>query len=612
MESEPPIPEPVSICRLSEGTINRIAAGEVIERPASVVKELAENAIDAGAGNIEIRVEEAGRALIRVSDDGRGMSAPELELAVERHATSKLVEDDLENIRTLGFRGEALPSIGAVARLCLTSRRAGQDSAYSLSLEGGEGRAIKPAALRGGTRVEVRDLFFKTPARLKFLKSERAETMAITDVVKRLAMAQPQIAFRLSTGTGRDLVLPAGGGGGAEAALARISAVMGRDFAQGSVPVEAGRDDLRLSGFISLPTLNRNTGAAQYLFVNGRPVRDKLLLGCLRGGYADVLARGRYPLAALFLDLCPLDVDVNVHPAKAEVRFREPAAVRSLIIGAIRQALGAAGQTSAPSVAGGALAAMRPETPPRRAIYSGAYSGARSYSPPRPQALAQSVSGFAPLPGMSEMSAPPAAEEPGAQIGEADHPLGAARVQMFGTYIIAQTSDALVIVDQHAAHERLVYERLKQALREGGIARQALLIPEIVEMDEADAARLAEASASLAQFGLVLESFGPGAVAVREIPALLSGGDIAGLVRDLACEISEYDDIDILRDRLHEVLSSMACHGSVRAGRRLDPQEMNALLRDMEQTPHSGQCNHGRPTYIELKLGDIEKLFGRR
>ena len=612
METGPPIPEPVCIRRLCEGTVNRIAAGEVIERPASVVKELVENAIDAGAASIEIRVENAGRSLIRIRDDGQGMNAAELELAVERHATSKLIEDDLENIQSLGFRGEALPSIGAVARLCLTSRPAGQDSAFALVLEGGIRGEIKPAALRGGTQVEVRDLFYKTPARLKFLKSGRAETMAITDVVKRLAMAHPQIAFRLATGTGRDLVLPAATGSGAKKALARINAVMGRDFAQSSIAIEAGRDDLHLSGFISLPTLNRNTGAAQYFFVNGRPVRDKLLLGALRGGYADVLAHGRYPLVALFVDLSPPDVDVNVHPAKAEVRFREPAAIRSLIIGAIRQALVQAGQISAPSIAAKALAAMRPQDAPRPVVYSGAFSGESSYRSPRPQNLASSGFDFAPLPGLGEMSAPAAVAESEEPAADGAKPLGVARVQMFGAYIIAQTADALVIVDQHAAHERLVYEHMKQALDEGGIARQALLIPEIVEMDEADAIRLVDAAELLEDLGLILESFGPGAVAVREVPALLAGGDICALVKDLAGEIGEFGNIDILRERLHEVLSSMACHGSVRAGRRLNPQEMNALLRDMEKTPRSGQCNHGRPTYIELKLEDIEKLFGRR
>ena len=611
METEPPISQNISIRRLCEGTINRIAAGEVIERPASVVKELVENAVDAGASSIEIRVENAGRSLIRVSDDGKGMSAPELELAVERHATSKLIEDDLENIQTLGFRGEALPSIGAVARLRLTSRPAGQESAFELAIEGSAAGKVKPAALRTGTRVEVRDLFYKTPARLKFLKSERAETMAITDVVRRLAMAHPEIAFRLATGTGRDLVLPAGTGSGGENALSRISAIMGREFAASSVPIEAGRDDLRLSGFISLPTLNRNTGAAQYLFVNGRPVRDKLLLGALRGGYADVLARGRFPLAALFLDISPHDVDVNVHPAKAEVRFKEPAAIRSLLVGAIRQALGRAGQISAPSVAHEALGAMQPSSPSRSTVYSGARSGHTSWSPPQGKALSQSTMSFAPLPGLGEMSAPAAETEPEEAPAE-DCPLGLARVQMFDTYIIAQSADGLVIVDQHAAHERLVYERLKQAMGEGRIERQALLIPEIVEMDEADAARLCEAAGSLETLGLVLESFGPGAVAVREVPALLADGDISGLVRDLAGEIGAFGDIDILRERLHEVLSSMACHGSVRAGRRMNATEMNALLRNMEKTPRSGQCNHGRPTYIELKLEDIEKLFGRR
>ncbi len=598
------------IRRLPEGTINRIAAGEVIERPASVVKELVENAIDAGAAQIEIRVEDAGRSLIRVVDDGRGMSGEEIKLAVERHATSKLPLDDLDNIKTLGFRGEALPSIGSIARLAITSRRRGGRNAFELRLEGDIRHDLKPAALNGGTRVEVRDLFFRTPARLKFLKSERAENMAIADVVKRLAMAHPQIAFRLASGTGRDLVLPVAGSG-ASGALARTGAIMGRDFKTGCIAVEAMRDDMRLGGYISLPTLNRNTGAAQYLFVNGRPVRDRLLLGALRGGYADVLARGRYPLAALFIDIEPADVDVNVHPAKAEVRFRNPGAVRSLMIGAIRQALAEAGHASAPSVAQDALAAMRPQAGPERGFYSGA-SPRSGYMPPRRQSLDLAASGFAPLPGMGEMSARMDADEEREDNARDDLPLGIARVQIFDTYIIAQSRDGLVIVDQHAAHERLVYEKLKASHAENKIERQVLLVPEIVEPGEEQAARLVDASEALREFGLVIESFGPGAVAVREVPALLGGGDIAALIKDLAGRIGEFGDIELLRERLNDVLSSMACHGSVRAGRRLGLREMNALLRDMEKTPHSGQCNHGRPTYVELKLSDIEKLFGRR
>ncbi len=598
------------IRRLPEGTINRIAAGEVIERPASVVKELVENAIDAGAAQIDIRVEAGGRSLIRVSDDGRGMSGEEIELAVERHATSKLPLDDLENISTLGFRGEALPSIGSIARLTITSRPQGQANAFELRLEGDVRHELKPAALNGGTRVEVRDLFFRTPARLKFLKSERAENMAVSDVVKRLAMAHPEIGFRLATGTGRDLVLPACDGGAA-GALGRISAIIGRDFREGCIAVEAMRDNLRLGGYISLPTLNRNTGMAQYLFVNGRPVRDRLLLGALRGGYADVLARGRYPLAALFVDIDPSDVDVNVHPAKAEVRFREPGAVRSLMIGAIRQALAEAGHASASSVANDALAAMRPSAAPGPGAYRGA-SARSGYMLPRRESLDLAASGFVPLPGLSEMSARIDEEEGQEDSAGDDLPLGTARVQIFDTYIIAQKPGGLVIIDQHAAHERLVYERLKASHASGEIARQILLVPEIIELDEDQAARLVDSAETLCELGLVIENFGPGAILVREVPALIGNGDIAALIRDLAGTIGEFGDIDLLRERLNDVLASMACHGSVRAGRRLGPEEMNALLRDMEKTPRSGQCNHGRPTYIELKLDDIEKLFGRR
>jgi len=597
------------IRRLPEGTINRIAAGEVIERPASVVKELVENAVDAGAGEIEVQVAAGGRELIRVQDDGRGMSGPELQLAIERHATSKLPGDDLDHITSMGFRGEALPSIGAVARLSLVSRPEGQDEALEIRVEGGHVQPLRPAALRAGTRVEVRDLFFRTPARLKFLKSERAETMAISDTVRRLAMAFPQIGFRLATGSGRDLVLPAGRGEGAGDALTRLGAVMGRDFADNAIPIEAVGGEMRLSGFAGLPTLNRNTATAQYLFVNGRPVRDRLLLGALRGAYADVLASGRYPMAALFLDLPPADVDVNVHPAKAEVRFRDAGAVRGLIVGAIRRALSEAGHMSATSVADGVLEALQPRTLPPMA--GGGAANASFIRPARPD-FAHAEAFHAPLPGLAEMSADTRSDAEPLPEADRDQPLGAARAQLHETYIIAQTRDGLVIVDQHAAHERLVYERMKASLEEGGIARQALLVPEVIELDADDAERLGAAAADLAALGLVLEPFGAGAVAVREIPALLSGGDIAGLVKDLAGDLAEEGSAERLSARMHETLSTMACHGSVRAGRRLGPEEMNALLRDMERTPRSGQCNHGRPTYVELRLADIEKLFGRR
>lgn len=597
------------IRRLPEGTINRIAAGEVIERPASVVKELVENAIDAGARDISVQVAAGGRELIRITDDGCGMSSSELELAIERHATSKLPEDDLSHILTMGFRGEALPSIGSVARMSISSRPEGHDEAFEIRVEGGDVKPLRPAALRHGTRIEVRDLFYRTPARLKFLKSERAENMAVSDTVKRLAMAFPQIGFRLSTGSRRDLVLQPGAGDGAKDALHRLGAVMGKDFAENAIPIEASGGDMQLSGFAGLPTLNRNTAAWQYLFVNGRPVRDRLLLGALRGGYADVLASGRYPMAALFLDLPPANVDVNVHPAKAEVRFRDAGAVRSLIVSAIRQALSNSGHITSSSVSASVLGAFHTGSTPTAMPLSGRNT---SYiSPPRPSA-AQAADVYAPLPGLSDVSADTQNYEAPHDPDIEDQPLGAARAQLHETYIVAQTREGIVIVDQHAAHERLVYERLKETFEEDGIARQALLIPEVVELDEDDAARLSDASDELQTLGLILEPFGPGAIAVREIPALLTGGNIAGLVRDLAGDLASEGSTELLRSRMHETLSTMACHGSVRAGRRLRPDEMNALLRDMESTPLSGQCNHGRPTYVELKLADIEKLFGRR
>ncbi len=606
----------MTIRRLSEGLINRIAAGEVVERPASAVKELVENALDAGARTITIAIENGGRRLIRVCDDGRGMTPQELELAIERHATSKLPGNDLEHITTLGFRGEALPSIGAVARLRLTSRPQARDSASMIRVEGGRKDGPRPAAGQPGTEVVVRDLFFHTPARLKFLKSDRAETAAVSDVVRRLALAHPDVAFRLSTGSGRDLVLPAAATDDEKALLKRLGAVMGRAFMDNALLIDAGREDMHLGGYAGLPTLNRNNSLMQFLFVNGRPVRDKLLMGALRGAYADVLHGGRYPLAALFLELPPEQVDVNVHPAKTEVRFRDPGLVRGLIVGAIRHALAGAGHAASTTVSQAALGAMRPAG-------SGGAAGARAArgacAPPRPgrAALAAAHAGSAPLPGMAEMgadmlSADTRASESPIPAETVDRPLGAARAQLHETYILAQTRDGLVIVDQHAAHERLTYERLKAALAHGAIPSQGLLVPEIIELPEDECAALLARADELHDLGLTLEGFGGGAVAVREVPALLAGGDIAALVRDLAGELVAGESGNGLEERLNEVLSTMSCHGSVRAGRRLDAAEMNALLRDMEATPLSGQCNHGRPTYVELKLADIEKLFGRR
>jgi DNA mismatch repair protein MutL len=603
-----------AIHRLPSTLVNRIAAGEVVERPASAVKELVENALDAGATRIAVSLVEGGRALITVVDDGTGMSADEMALAVERHCTSKLNDgDDLLDIRTLGFRGEALPSIASVSRFALTSRPKGGDSAWTLRIDGGARNEPVPAAHPPGTRVEVRDLFYAVPARLKFLKEPRSEAAQVADALKRLAMAHPGVTFSLED-EGRTVfsypaIAPSLVEDGEDGArLQRLAAVMGRDFAQNSLPIRAEREGFLLTGHVGLPTLNRGTAQHQYLFVNGRPVRDKLLAGAVRGAYQDFLARDRHPLVALFLEAPKGMVDVNVHPAKTEVRFRDAGVVRGLIVGAIRHALVGAGHRASTTVAQAALGAARPVGGlPIGGGWSGSYGGA---APARPSpGLAEAAAAFfAPqAPSGQTASVQPASVE-----DLRTYPLGAARAQVHGTYIVAQTEDGVVIVDQHAAHERLVYERMKASIAETGVKRQSLLIPEIVEMDEDAVRRLVARADDLAELGLVLEGFGHGAVAVRESPALLGDTDIAGLVKDLADELAEFGEHLSLKERLEEVCGTMACHGSVRAGRRLSLDEMNALLRQMEATPHSGQCNHGRPTYVELKLADIERLFGRR
>jgi len=601
----------MAIRQLPPNLINRIAAGEVVERPASVVKELVENAIDAGAARIDVTASAGGLQLIRVADDGTGMSEADLELAVERHATSKLAGDDLSHILTLGFRGEALPSIGAVARLTITSRAQGAREAYTIAVDGGRKAPLKPAARASGTEVEVRDLFYATPARLKFMKSERAEAAAIADIVKRLALAHPEIAFSLSNGERTTLRLEACPPGLLDHALSRLGRILGSDFVEDALPVQATRNGVRVEGFAGLPTLHRPNGLNIYLVVNGRPVRYKLIAGTVRAAYGDLVPRGRYPMLALFLDVPPEEVDVNVHPAKTELRFRDANGVRSLLIGAVREALGAAGHRATGSLSQDALQRMMPPS----GMSSAQPSGARSYqSYARPGRAGFAERAQSPLQGVDAPSADMrgAAEE---DETPADYPLGAARAQVQDTFIIAETGDALVIVDQHAAHERLVYERLKQSASNGGIARQILLIPEVVELDGEAVAALLSAAAELESLGLVIESFGAQALAVREMPALLGTCDAKGLLSDLAGTLLEAEDgggAKVLADRVDHVLSTMACHGSVRAGRRLSPQEMNALLRDMEKTPFSGQCNHGRPTYVELKLTDIEKLFQRR
>ena len=602
----------MTIRRLPETLVNQIAAGEVVERPASALKELIENAIDAGATRIEAAMRDGGRSLIAVSDDGSGMSADELMLAIERHATSKLPDDDLVDIRTLGFRGEALPSIAAVSRLSIQSRVRGADSGWSIAVEGGAAGRPMPAAQPPGTRVEVRDLFYATPARLKFLKNERTEFTHALDTIKRLALAHPEIGFTLLDGERAAFRVAPENGDLFAARLGRLGLVLGRDFAENAVPIEAEREGIRLTGFAGLPTFNRGNAQAQYLVVNGRPVRDKLFVGAVRGAYADVLAYDRHPAVALFLEVPAEAVDVNVHPAKAEVRFRDAGLVRGLIVGAIKHALAAAGHRASTTVSSAALGAFQP--------YNGGANLNQRYAPPSgargPGFYEPAASWQAPLPeresGVASLTQPSGRAETSEASAAEAFPLGAARGQVHGTYIIAQTDDGIVIVDQHAAHERLVYERMKAALAERGVPRQMLLLPEVVELDESDATRLAERQAELAELGLVLEPFGTGAVVVRETPAMLGECNVKGLVRDLADDLAELDQALSLKDRLEGVCSTMACHGSVRAGRSLSAVEMNALLRQMEATPFSGQCNHGRPTYVELKLGDIERLFGRR
>ncbi|WP_135081880.1 DNA mismatch repair endonuclease MutL [Terasakiella sp. SH-1] len=610
---------------LPQTLINQIAAGEVVERPASAMKELVENAIDAGASKIDVVMKEGGRVLLSVTDDGCGMGPEELELAVQRHATSKIPDEDLFNIGTLGFRGEALPSIGSVARMSITSRTEEADNAWMIRVEGGEKEGPEPAAHPQGTRVEVRDLFFATPARLKFLKAPRTELNHGLDMMKRLAMCHPEIGFTLSDGVRSLLKLPASHGDLFEAMLERLRGIMGRDFAENAIPIEAERDNVRLTGHVSLPTLNRGNNALQFFFVNGRPVKDKQLYGAVRAAYRDFLAHDRYPLLALFIELPPRAVDVNVHPAKAEVRFRDAQGVRGLIVSALKQALGGVGHLASTTVSEEALASMQAprEMDPQavemaRAITSRPAGGGFGHYRPDPmpsQGMREAAAGFqAPLSGLE---APPQADvressDVAMPENTEQYPLGVARAQLHETYIVAQSGDAIIMVDQHAAHERLVYEKIKQDLEDNGVKRQGLLIPEVVELDEPDADRLVARAAELEEMGLVLENFGSGTVVVREVPAMLGAKvDVQGLVQDVADSLAEVDEAMALKDKLMDVCGSMACHGSIRAGRRLTLEEMNALLREMEATPHSGQCKHGRPTYVELKLKDIERLFGR-
>ena len=594
---------------LPETIINQIAAGEVVERPASAVKELVENSLDARALRIEIALRDGGKSLIAVTDDGSGMSPEEIKVAIKRHATSKLPGDDLFDIETMGFRGEALPSLGAVSRMTITSRQPDAESAWVLHVEGGRVGEPTPAAHSSGTRVEIRDLFYATPARLKFLKSDRTETSRIIDVIKRLAMARPDVAFTLHDGARERLRVSTASGDFLDSRLDRLGAIMGREFAENALRIKADRDGVRLDGYAGVPTLNRANAMQQFLFVNDRPVRDRLLFGAVRAAYMDFLARNRHPMVALFLEIDPRLVDINVHPAKAEVRFRDAGTVRGLIIGALKHALAEAGHRASTTVSAAALGAVQPAQKHLPSV--GSYGNYQRQLMSTSRGLSEAAAGFqAPL---DAPITPSAMSEIGPMPQEtSDYPLGAARAQVHETYIVTQTDDGIVIVDQHAAHERLVYESMKRSLDGSGISRQVLLIPEVVELGEAEAAWLTVRAEELAELGLVLEAFGEGAVLVREVPALLGQINAKALVRDLADELVAFGDAYSLKEKLEEVCGTMACHGSVRAGRRLNADEMNALLREMEATPHSGQCNHGRPTYVELKLADIERLFGRR
>ena len=603
------------IRQLPPDAVNRIAAGEVIERPAAAIKELVENALDAGARAIRVSIEDGGLKRMIVEDDGCGMSADDMRLALERHATSKLSPDangriDLLNIHTMGFRGEALPSIGSVSRMTLTSRADDEDAA-EMFVEAGRIEGPKPAAFSGtgltGTRIEVRDLFHATPARLKFMKTERAETMAITDALKRLAMARADVAFSLES-NGRSVFRYAAHPDSADGQLQRLGAIMGRAFRDNALKIDADREGVRLTGFAGLPTLNRGNAQRQYLFVNGRPVKDRMLNGVIRAAYQDFLARDRHPMAALFVDLDPEYVDVNVHPAKTEVRFRDAGNVRGLIIGALRHALAAAGHRASTTVAAEALGKARAE-PVQADVFRP--STLWTDRQPQPDSPARPATFAAPAPANYDGGLS-ARVEPDTDVAGSDQPLGVARAQLHETYVVAQTEDGIVIVDQHAAHERLVYEDMKRQMAAGGVKRQALLIPDIVELSEDEAARVIARTEELSELGLEIEPFGAGAICIRATPALFGEMDAAGLLQDLADDFAEYDAGLALKERFEEVMGNMACRGSVRAGRRLNADEMNALLRQMEATPHSGQCNHGRPTYVELKLADIERLFGRR
>lgn len=627
---------------LSPTTINRIAAGEVIERPASVVKELVENSIDAGATEIDIIVHNGGRNLVSVADNGKGMTKDELKLCLQRHATSKLSDDDLFDIAFLGFRGEAIPSIGSVSRMTITSRKQNADEGWSVFVNGGEESDPIPASIVRGTKIEVRDLFFATPARLKFLKTERTENIYISEVVNKLAMAYPHVGFNLQNEKRTLLKTQKCADGNSESLLKRLSDILGRDFEQNSIKIDAEREGLRLKGYIGLPTYNKGSAASQFVFVNNRPVKDKVLIGAIRAAYQDFLARDRYPVVALSLDIDNEEVDVNVHPTKAEVRFRDAGMVRGLIVASLKNALSGAGHRASTTVSSAALGAFKPQG-----------SGSNVSSFPRPS-YSDIQTQFAPIlpkePAENNLSDKEVTEfksakitadryQPQPQISSENlfksdeevlsvkpqempsdlqyvqpnnYPLGLARCQLHKTYIVSQTDKSIVIVDQHAAHERLVYENMKLDLAKEGVKTQRLLIPEIVEISELEVESLLRKQEELAKLGLVIEKFSEKSVIVRETPALLGEVDAQGLVKSLVNDIAEYDEILSANEALEHVCGTMACHGSVRSGRILNVSEMNSILRQMEQTPYSGQCNHGRPTYVELSLHEVEKLFGRK
>lgn len=609
---------------LPSNLINQIAAGEVIERPASVLKELVENAIDAGAHKIEVTLSGGGKNVLAVSDDGCGMSAAELNLAVERHATSKLPDDDLFHINFLGFRGEALPSIGSVARLTISSRKQGESEGAKISVEGGVKGAVEPAAISSGTRIEVRDLFYTTPARLKFLKADSAEAAQCVDMLQRIALANPQIAFYLYSDGKKKMALNACEGDLPQARRQRIADVLGEEFKQNSVPITAQNEFCDISGFVSVPTYHKANSLSEFLFVNNRPVRDKLILGAIKGAYQDMMMSGRYPVCAIFIKVNSRYVDVNVHPTKAEVRFYDNGAVRGLLVGAIRNALGAGGRHSADT--GGLEELLTRQIVAETenlqhlhrqatefAVHDGASAPHHNWQMPLNGRKSTRSTSALDLPELAEQYSVRVAEAPSAQTLAQVGELGLAKAQFHNTYIISQTEDSIIIVDQHAAHERITMERLKQSLASHErVPSQLLLIPEVVDLSLLERENILEYSATFAELGLQIEPFGSQAVLVRETPALLGDIDIKKLIKDLAAQISEWGSAYALTDKLHHICATIACHGSVRAGRSLNIEEMNRLLRDMEQTEHSGQCNHGRPTYVRVKVSDIEKLFERR